>query len=114
MFVVLFSTFLSFLVLQLCHWERESWLLNCLGVLNVMYLLLLLASSSWCHVLVCSIFLRYFLVKLNNFMTLLAGTEQCYIILDVHYEIGSPSLSINMILCSPPLIQFAKSMLNDF
>ena len=56
-----------FLVLQLYWRGRESCLLcfNCLPY--VMWLFVFCCSSSWCFVLVCSVWLWYFLIMLTYF-----------------------------------------------
>ena len=58
LFLLLFllcSTFVPFLVLQSSHWVREEWFRNLCGLLNAMFSLSFLASSSRCRGFVCSV-----------------------------------------------------------
>ena len=54
LFCFVLQNLVSFLVLQLSRWRRESWLLYLCSVMNVMSLLSFFDSSSWCHGLVCN------------------------------------------------------------
>ena len=52
--------FMSILVLQLSWWGRESWLLCLICLPGVSWWLS--GSSSWCHGVVCGLWLWYFLI----------------------------------------------------
>ena len=57
--------FMSILVLQSSWWGRESWLLCLICLPGVSWWLS--GSSSWCHGVVCSLGLWYFLIILTYY-----------------------------------------------
>ena len=57
----------SFLALQSSCQGRESWLFYFNYLPDVLKVLVFNGSSSWCHVLVCSVLLWYFLIILTCF-----------------------------------------------
>ena len=57
--------FMSILVLQSSWWGRESWLLCLICLPGVLWWLS--GSSSRCHWVVCSLWLRYFLIILTYY-----------------------------------------------
>ena len=61
---------MSFLVLQSSCLGRGGWLLYFCGLLNVIFLLSFFASSSWCHGLVCGVWMWHLLVVLSYYLLL--------------------------------------------
>ena len=62
---IVMQYFVSLLVLQLSRGGRERCLIYFYGLLDVMWLLLLFATSSWCRGSVCIVTLWHFLFKLT-------------------------------------------------
>ena len=62
--------FVSFLGLQSSWRGRESWLLYCYCLSDVLFLFTFCESSPWHRGLVCSVWLCFFLIILTNFSAL--------------------------------------------
>ena len=67
--------FMSILVLQSSWWGWESWLLCLICLPGVSWWLS--SSSSWCHGVVCSLWLWYFLIILTIFAKKIPHTRFC-------------------------------------